>query len=263
MREELLAQKNSLRNRRDRALEKRVLADYPLVQTVSEYAADIVRQVYGLKAQCCYPPVLTATADVNQKPVGPWTVGCIATFAERKNFLNVWRALKIVKTKNPEIHIRIGVANPTRLIEYLKTHGFEMSSDIEVVNTFRAADLHQFYQSLDLNLYLTLDEPLGLIPIEAALCCTPSLLSDHAGPGELSKLGLGTSVNPLDEDAIVFGILNRATHRLTTIERQKLQQSAQDHFGVKAFLSRFDRQIDSLFAPSLPLRTLPDTTNSL
>ena len=260
MREELLADKNSFRNARDRAVEKRVIRDFGFIQTVSEYVGGLVRQLYGVEAECCYAPVLTPPADVSRIHDGTWTVGCLATFAERKNFLNVFRALEIVAKQNAKIKIKIGVAFPAQLHEYLKSHGLTAPAQFEIADTFKPANLHQFYQSLDLNLYLTLDEPLGLIPIEAALCGTPSLLSDHAGPGELSRLGFGNSVNPMNDELIADAVLKQFPKRLTVHEKRQLQRLSDRHFGVESFLARFQGQIARSRQADLPPRPLPVTT---
>ncbi len=189
----------TLRNDRNRAWEKRALRGFDLIWCNSHFNAATAKAIYKMPAFVSYPPVLPLQKRAKPKAGGK-TIGVLSSFAERKNLANAFRAMVYASKKSSAAEFVIGSHNPEELREWCDRRLPDLTDvkNFRIVNTATAQNLSDFYSMLDLHVYIPLDEPLGLLPIEAARFGVPSLLSDHGGPSEVAGLGFGRTVSPFD-----------------------------------------------------------------
>ena len=68
----------------------------------------------------------------------------------------------------------------------------------------RQIDMTEFYCSSDCILLPSLSESFGLVPLEAAACCVPSVISNTSGVAEIFE----DSVNSIIYDKTKFPVVN-------------------------------------------------------
>lgn len=77
-----------------------------------------------------------------------------------------------------------------------------LSSSVQFLGSVPHKDVWKLYAESDILVHIPLDEPFGLVPIEAALLKKPSIVSNHGGPSEIvvdSITGLNVdALNPND-----------------------------------------------------------------
>jgi glycosyltransferase involved in cell wall biosynthesis len=124
--------------------------------------------------------------------------------------------------KNP---IRL-VAVANKIAKYNKNFKFIITGKgylkgkiVDLINRFQLKDkvllievpenlLPDFYRMSDIVIYLTLNEPFGLVPLEAMSSCVPVIVSDHGGPSETVVNGVtGLHANPYDVNLIAEKIM--------------------------------------------------------
>jgi glycosyltransferase involved in cell wall biosynthesis len=224
------------RNDRNRRWEKDSLKNFDLVWCNSHFIGGIARSIYGLPVCMSYPPVQMKPAVAAKVAK---TVGVLFTPAERKNMKNALRAMARAKAQGCEAEFVIGAARPAEFSEWLRENlGDEpLLAAMEVVNTSSGEGLDRFYSRLSLMIFVPIDEPLGLLPIEAARFGVVSLLSDHGGPAEVASLGFGRTVDPFDYRKIAAAITGWSQTPWPEINPNDLSRLVKKHFDESHFVA--------------------------
>ncbi|MBM3465272.1 MAG: glycosyltransferase family 4 protein, partial [Armatimonadetes bacterium] len=105
-----------------------------------------------------------------------------------------------------------------------------ISSRVEFLGSVSEARLEEEYARAHAALYIPFDEPMGLIPMEAALREVPSVVSSHAGPAEVVLDGqTGIHVDAKDPASVADGLTRLAADpalraRLGAGARERVRQ---------------------------------------
>ena len=78
---------------------------------------------------------------------------------------------------------------------------------VEFLGSVPHREIGKLYSDADFLIHIPLDEPFGLVPLEAALFKKASIVADHGGPAETVKNGItGMHVDALNPGKIADAI---------------------------------------------------------
>lgn len=233
------------RNDRNRAWEKKSLEAFDLILCNSQFTESVVKSIYSVPTAISYPPVMKAS-EISPKRTGRQRIGILASFIDRKNLANMLRGFAGAQQKKKDLIAVVGCSNPQELADWLNHHLPEFPRHaFEIADTRSEKDLQKFYQSIDLQLSLPVDEPLGLLPLEAARFQIPSLLSNHAGPAEVAQLGFGRTANPFDHQQIADKIVEWCEQGWPEIESEKLPDLVEKYFYDRRLLDDIEKAMSN------------------
>ncbi|MCS7222930.1 MAG: glycosyltransferase family 4 protein [Armatimonadetes bacterium] len=114
------------------------------------------------------------------------------------------------------------------------------------------------YQKAYAVVYLPLDEPFGLVPLEAGVNGRCVVVSDHGGPAELVTNGYdGLTVNPLSVPAIAAALSKIASSYDTAMRMGvNWRNKVLNNYTVKHFADRFLQLLNALVTQSATVHTL-------
>ncbi|HME54294.1 MAG TPA: glycosyltransferase [Candidatus Lokiarchaeia archaeon] len=158
-----------------------------------------------------------------------------------KNLVRIIRAFSLVNTM---VNYRFVIAGNGELKEYLNKliNRLNLKDKITLVGFISDDSLVSYMNSADVIVYLTINEPFGLVPIEAMVHGKPSLVSSSGGPSEtVVNSETGFLANPLDIKDIKTKIEYILNHRdmLNTMSNfctQTYEQKFTLEKGVDRFL---------------------------
>jgi glycosyltransferase involved in cell wall biosynthesis len=210
----------------------------------SEFTASCVRGLFGIEPELCHLGV--PMPQPAARGAGDY-VAVIGSLSPLKNVHNLLRAAHILVWSRGIREFRMRIAGrmepPGALQRMLMDLG--LGAHVALDGALADADLPAFYRGARLLAYCPIDEPFGLVPLEAMLVGTPCVVSDHAGPAELVEhLQTGLHVNPLDPEAIADGI-ERLWREPALCQRlaAAAERRASQYFSLSAFLDRFEAQL--------------------
>jgi glycosyltransferase involved in cell wall biosynthesis len=168
---------------------------------------------------------------------------CSGRLDPSKNLARVIRAFARIDTS---VNYKFVIAGNGPLKEYLsrKISAIGMGSRIQLVGFISDDDLVAYLNSADVIVYLPINEPFGLVPIEAMACGKPSLVSSTGGPSETVIDGkTGFHANSLDVEDIAKKIEFILSHPEDLL---RMRKSCKDRYekeytlsaGVARFLDR-------------------------
>lgn len=225
-------------------LEKRAGRFYDIVIANSEYTASFVRSIYGTEVRACWLGIPVPSAP--PKKYGPseeYSIFVATTLAPLKNNDTLLRAMRVVvRDKNTPVRLRI--AGVGRDEERLK----RMAADLGIVDRVeflgRITDpalLTRLYAEADIAVYLPLNEPFGLVPVEAMMVGTPVVGSNEGGVREsIVDQKTGILVDPENPEEVadaIAGLLNDNEKRKKMGEAGR--EWARATFSIQAFMDRF------------------------
>lgn len=126
-----------------------------------------------------------------------------------KNLNDVLEAMKILSQRGHARGHRLriigydaGVNDIRRAIEALG-----ITDMVELAGYVSDEELVESYTTAKAVVYIPIDEPFGLVPVEAMACGTPVVVSNHGGPREIVEDGkTGIHVDPFDPYEVAGGI---------------------------------------------------------
>lgn len=198
-RNRMKAEFDSGKKKRDRKWDQQAISFTDHILCNSQYTASLVQKIYGREGRVCYPPILSPPSDVQPMPEAT-VFGAVVSLFEKKNFLGLLAGFMKYRENGGNSILRVGAREiePIRALSEKMFSKAEVNASMKFVSLRNDRDLFDFYDSISLCLYLTIDEPLGLIPVEAAFRERPSLLSEFGGPAELAAAGFGFCADPFD-----------------------------------------------------------------
>lgn len=167
-------------------VERRVAARVRVL-CVSNYMVDIVRKALHVTPRVVHPGIV-----LDRFPFSTVEETHMVSYVGREHFLKnterLRQAISLVKEKVPDLRFNIGV---------------------------NAKDLVPIYRETQVVAYVPLDEPFGLVPVEANACGRPCVVSNYGGPSETVLDGVsGLHCNPFD----IHDIAEKIVMLLTDIE---------------------------------------------
>ncbi len=227
------------RDRRNLAWDVAAVGRCDAVAANSRFTAEHVRKIFGVEAAVCHlgiplPP---------EREYAPGRYAAVMTaLAPRKNVVNVIRALSLLAARGRrDIPLAIAGQGPQR------TELERLTADLGLrdVVTFRGAlsdaELAGFYRDARMLIYTPVDEPFGLVPLEALAAKTPVIVSNHGGPAELVENGAtGLLANPFDPTSIaecIAALWDDAPRARAMGEAGS--RRVREYFSLDAFADRF------------------------
>jgi glycosyltransferase involved in cell wall biosynthesis len=187
------------RKRLVRSLEQRGAEACGLIAGNSKYSASLVKQVYGLDAEAlpCGVEVPDAPGDWPREP----GLLYVSPFNANKNVAMAVEVFCRLAPERPELTLTlIGRGKLEGWIKERLTNA-ALLDRVRFPGRVSLEELMGSYATARVVLYPSLDEPLGLVPLEAMVRGTPVVVANHGGPAETVLDGVtGLHADPLDVD---------------------------------------------------------------
>lgn len=173
----------------------------------SHFTARNVKKIYGNQAKTAHLGV-DVEKSLNTHENMKNELGCEYLFLASGRISpekNVYRMIKALSKLDNHFDYKLVIAGNGEGIHFLKQKVKELGLATKVVLPgFIGTDkLHSFMHSCDMVVYIPINEPFGLVPIEALARGKPSLVSSTGGPSETIQDNVtGFHVDPLNVDAI-------------------------------------------------------------
>ena len=168
-----------------RRLDQAAVPGMQYVLTNTHYTAGKIKQIYGYSAIPCY---FSPTLEAQPAPRGPQSGPLRLLFAGRltpfKNLQTCIEAVALLPASADVLFTIVGEGDQRPHLEALAAR-LGCAHRVAFRGLVEEAELEAEYARTDLVLYISFDEPMGLVPMEAALREIPSIVSNHAGPAEV------------------------------------------------------------------------------
>jgi glycosyltransferase involved in cell wall biosynthesis len=169
----------------------------------------------------------------------------VSPLTRKKNVHNVIEAMNILvnQRKLDGVRLKIVGDGPERAaIEGLAAQ-YGLGDRVAFLGFVSDAQVVRTYQAARLTVYVPIDEPFGLVPLESMACGTPVVASDHGGPlDSVVANETGLHVNPFDPEAIADAIqaLFCDEARLRAMGASGARW-VRERFTLEGFLDRFEQ----------------------
>ena len=229
-----------LRDRRNRRWDIAAAQQCDMVVANSAFTAENARKCFGVECAICHLglPVGAEVPYYN----GDY-IGVLTTLAPIKNVHNVLYAIRelVYRKKRKDVRLRVAGGGKREPFEQL-AHDLKISNHVEFLGLIPDADLQGFFTQARIIVYCPIDEPFGLVPLEAMALRTPVIVSNHGGPAEVVTHGeTGLHVNPFDPTDIAEAI------DLLWSDKARAQSLAEagytrarGYFSLDSFVNRFE-----------------------
>lgn len=201
-----------------RRLDKASVLACDAVLANSNYTAAVARQIYDRDIHACPLGISEQRFQAVRQGAGNTGVGrsappfslTVARIERAKNLETLLKAFGVLKREGnlPEgFEHRIAGKGPQ--LEQLRAQCRRMGLDgtVRFLGFVSDEDMAAHYGGAQFLVHIPLDEPFGLVPLEAALLKKPSIVSDHGGPAENVLDGVtGLHVDALDPQDIAAKI---------------------------------------------------------
>ena len=182
----------------------------------SSYTAEVASRIYGIAVETCTLGVSVGRLCQQQEAPaalaqdGPMTILTVARIELQKNLDTLLSALKILKDQNlipSGLLYKIAGNGPYLAYYRKKIRRMGLTGFVQLLGHVPPAEIGKLYGEASFLVHVPLDEPFGLVPLEAALFKRPSIVSDHAGPAITVLNGItGVHVDALDPKKIADAI---------------------------------------------------------
>ncbi len=226
----------------DRRLDARAVAQLDAVLANSAFTAAAVERVYGIAATPCLPGVaVPALADsARGLPYVAW----VTNPRVAKNGVGFLEALRLARAQEPALVVR-AVGLDAALRERARKLG--LAGSLVAQGSLEDARYAELIAGARLVAVPSLDEPFGLVPLEAMAHARAVLASRLGGPAESVVDGVtGVQVDPLDPAAIARALvaLWRDPERCEALGRAGYERYLRE-FTLERFADRFLKAIAS------------------
>jgi len=207
----LRGEKKSRRRERNARWEIEAAEAASTIITNSHFCAQNIEKVFSKKAVVIYPGILPS--DNSKAVTSAWQSGkyiCyVGHLSVMKNVDNLVEAFRILCQNgvSKDIALKIVGEGPRRPALEEKVERFGLQDRVIFLGHLPDEELPGFFENALLTVYVPIDEPFGLVPLESLCRRTPVVVSDHGGPGEvLTNKENAYLVNPLDPEEIAEAI---------------------------------------------------------
>ena len=220
-----------------------------LVLANSAFTALNVRQVFRTRPQVCH---LGIPLPPEAEYVRGEYAAVLTTLAVRKNVPTIIRAMhRLVAVRGrKDIRLRIAGQGPDRAALDQLAAELGVGANVEFTGPLPDANLPEFFRRARVVIYVPLDEPFGLVPLEALAAKTPVVVSDHGGPAEIIEHGVtGLHVNPFDAAAIADAVEKLWDDDAKARELAEAGcRRVREYYSLEAFVSRFETALEGMGA---------------
>ena len=156
-----------------------------------------------------------------QRVEGPLRVGFAGQWVSRKGCLALLEAWQIARIQCPKVELRFagsdklwkaGVPTPGSAEVAEKIREAAAQGYVKIVGELKRAEMPHFWNSLDIAVVPSFEEPFGLVALEALACGVPVVASAVGGLKEIIEDGKsGLLVPPGDEPALAQALIKLLT----------------------------------------------------
>ena len=206
----------------------------------SDFTAANVREVFGLRANVCRPG---APMPSEQDHCPGDYVAVLTSLSPKKNVQNVLRAVRELANQGAsDIRLKVAGGGKGRPLLGALAADLGLGAQVEFLGPLSDEELPEYYRRARVVVYCPIDEPFGLVPVEALAMKTPVVVSDHGGPAEVVEDGrTGLHANPFDPADIARAI--QALWRDPAAARAMGEEGCRRvrrEYSLDAFLDRFE-----------------------
>ncbi len=247
-----------------REMDRASVRSFDKVLANSHYTAAVAREIYAREVEPCVlgvrplPPPGTAgsagsEADAAQENLP--VVLAVARIERQKNFDTLLAAIRILKAGGSAAGkgFRFVVAGGGPLLEQYRARSRRLRIDdvITFLGSVPHEKLRDLYGNASFLVHIPLDEPFGLVPLEAALCGKASVVSGHGGPAEVVVDGVtGAHVDALDPAAVAGKIGYLLDHpEMAARMGESARSRAAAEYSWDRFVDAFERHLERSAAP--------------
>lgn len=227
------------RSERDRRREAMAVARIHRLAANSAYTARNVEEIFGRPCSVC-----PCGVDVPAKPDDTPRNGFVLAIGPCTPLKNIHNVIEAVLRLNEAGTNTSLVVTGTPDEELARRVAARAADRVRFVGRVPDTELHALYARCALVAFLPVDEPFGLVAVEAMAHASPVVASNHGGPSETVVDGLtGLHADPLDPDDIaaklraLLGDPERAGRMGEAGRRRYLE-----NYTLEAFLDRFEAE---------------------
>ena len=253
----LVAASMRLQSRAERASVRRAA----LVLTLSRYARNRITEAYGLEPEriAVVPPALDIVrwraaleAHADHRDGAP-TVLCVARMYPRKNIASLVRATALVRSRVPEVRVRIVGDGPERRRLERLVRRLDLGAHVRLEGQLGFDRLARAYAGCDIFCLPSLQEGFGLVFLEAMAAGKPVVCCGGTAVEELVEDGTTGVVVPQQDDARLADALVRLLEDEDARRRMGTANSATvEQFAPARVARQFLDVVNSLAAGRAP-----------
>ena len=227
---------------RDRSWDRLASKRCDVIITNSAFTGDHVRKLFDVEPVVCHLGIpLEPEADY----VHGDYAAVLTSFRPAKNVRNVIRAVAAAVRDYgiDDLMLRIAGQGPDRSRLEAEARDMGVEDRVRFTGLLPDAELPAFLAGARMLVYCPVDEPFGLVPIEALARKTPVIASNHGGPLETVEHGVtGLHVNPFDPASIAGALVElwRDEARTRALGEAGCAR-VREYFTLDAFVKRFEK----------------------
>jgi glycosyltransferase involved in cell wall biosynthesis len=253
------------RQRLVKVMDRRYVRSMDAVLTNSKFTMGRVKAIYGvdLHAQPC-PPGIPLPDHVPSVDRLGQDILSIGRLLPSKNVETVLRAMRLLVERGRRVRLRVVGAGPQEGPLRELTRQLNLEEDVLFCGLLDDDQMAAQYASARVLAYLPLDEPFGLVPLEAGAWGVPSLVSNHGGPAETVVDGAtGLHADPLSASSVARGLERLLNdERLASSLGQAMRREVLNKFTVEHFVNRFEAATSSLRRRGPPSKAIEEAQSA-
>ncbi|AYN66096.1 glycosyltransferase family 1 protein [Euzebyella marina] len=119
-----------------------------------------------------------------EKGTDNFTIGFVSNFIEQKGWLVFLEALSILNNHYKQVNYEVVMVGDGPDLQKIKEEIARRGLKVNLMEGMNQFELVRIYNSLDVFIFPTYRESLGLVGLEAMMCAVPVIASDVQGPSE-------------------------------------------------------------------------------
>lgn len=234
----------------DRKMDLNSIESLDLILSNSQFTAVAVERIYKRSAVVCYPGILVPPQTLQAPKPASRFIAWISSTAPHKNAKLFLESLKIARQKanlkDENLKVRASGINNDEFKSLIASMDLEQTISLEP--WLSDAELADMISGAAFLAYPNLDEPFGLVPIEAMARSKAVLTANIGGPSESNipeQTGLTVDVTNPSAMADAINELWTAPERCERFGEQGQRRYA-ENFTMDAFMDRFLGAIEGL-----------------
>lgn len=237
---------NLARLRRDREIDKLSVSTMDKVLAISDYTGQNLKSIFGVEPIVCYPGIPLRRNDsggINASATRDNTILTIGWSSPKKNINNVLEAVKILSEKGSVTNFKLKIIGYDARLHDIKglIEDLGITGMVELIGYVGEEELFEHYRNAKAVVYIPIDEPFGLVPVEAMMCGVPVVVSNHGGPKEMVQDGkTGIHVDPFDPPKVADALERLLKDdKLVNEMGQNGYNLVRENFTIDHFVERF------------------------
>jgi len=230
---------------RDIAWDQAAIHAVDIALVNSRFSRDNFQRAYRREARVCTPGIPLPDGQPLPPDARGGYVCAVSALTRKKNVHNVVEALGLLAGRGRGGGMRLKIVGDGDERPVIERRAAELgiADRVEFLGFVPEAELRRVYREARLAVYVPVDEPFGLVPLEAMAWGTPVVASDHGGPLESVVHGeTGLHVSPFDPEAIAQAVASlyddeASRGRMGAAGARRVREL----FGLETFLDRYER----------------------